>query len=174
MARTSAKDTDRPTSYTDEIAQVVLDRMAGGEMLSAICEDPTMPDRPTVNGWAINIDIHRFAERLARAREALAHCFADDALKLSMDFDNGKAHDRRLQVETLKWYAAATYPEAFGRLAGTKQPRAGSAPAAAPAGSPAPRVDEGDSGEDCPGHLRGLMGNVAMQGPPEDGQVNGK
>ncbi len=46
--------------------------------------------------------------------------------------------------------------------------------APAPAGSPAPRDDEGESTGDCPAHLQGLMDSVAMQEPAEDGQVNGK
>ena len=175
MARTSANNTIRPTEYSDEIAQTIFDRMADGEKLSAICEDATMPDLPTVNRWAVNSDLQEFSGRLVRAREELACRFADKALTLSEDYNNGAAHDRRLHIETLKWYAAAVYPEAFGRLAGTKQRRAGSASGAAgkPA-TPVPHDDEGEAAADCPDHLLELMGDVVMQGPAEDGRVNGK
>ena len=170
MARTSAKDTARPTDYSDEIAQSLLDRMADGERLSAICEDATMPDLPTVSRWAVSSDLQEFADRLVRAREELACRFADKALELSEDYKNGSAHDRRLQIDTLKWYAAATYPEAFGRLAGTKQPRAGSAPD----GSPAPRDDEGEVAGDCPAHLRHLVDGIAAEDIPDADKINGK
>ena len=174
MARTSAKDTDRPTEYSDMIAQTIFDRMADGEKLSAICEDATMPNLPTVSRWAVSSDHQEFAGRLVRAREELACRFADKALKLSEDYKTGTANDRRLQIETLKWYAAATYPEAFGRLAGTKQPRAGSAPAAAPAGSPEPRDDEGEGAGDCPAHLSHLIDDIAVEDIPDADRINGK
>ena len=177
MPRTFAKAPDRPTEYSHELAQVILDRMAGGEMLDAICKDGDMPTRTTVDGWYINSDIHGFAETLVRAREALAYRLAEQAVAASQDPEKGNINERRLLADQLWKFAAIAAPMGFGkqgyRPSRGMMARGGALGAPAPS-TPATRVDEGDSDEDCPGHLQGLMGNVAMQGPPDDGHVNGK
>jgi hypothetical protein len=45
------KPTLRPVDYTQEIGSTICDRLFDGEILSEICRDPTMPDRPSVMRW---------------------------------------------------------------------------------------------------------------------------
>ena len=175
MARVSTKEPDRPHVYDDEIAQAILDRMFEGEMLEKICDDPDMPDLGTVNRWAINSDIDGFAERLTRAREGLGYRFAEKAIALAEDFENGKAHDRRLQIDTYKWYAGVAAPEKFGKYAGFKPRGHAGLPGTKGGNPPSPSTPRDDESEEsCPGHLLGLIDHVAAEGPPEGGQVNGK
>jgi len=46
-----SKPSLRPAEYTHEIGSTICDRLFGGETLSEICRDTTMPDRPTVMRW---------------------------------------------------------------------------------------------------------------------------
>ena len=177
VSRTAATNTDRPVEYSDELAQTILDRMADGETLEKICNDADMPEQGMVARWAINLDIDGFAGRLMRANELLGYRFAEKAIALAEDKDAGSANDRRLQIDTYKWFAGVAAPERFGKYAGMKPRGHAGLPGSnggKPTGSSAPSVDEGDGGEDTPAHLQDLMASVAIQEPAEDGQVNGE
>ncbi len=60
--------TGRPSTYSQEIADEVCRRLAGGESLRAICRDEGIPDESTVRLWALD-DRDGFAAQYARARE---------------------------------------------------------------------------------------------------------
>lgn len=57
----------RPTTYTEEAATEICDRLARGEPLAVICRDDHMPARSTVYDWS-DADA-AFSRRIARARE---------------------------------------------------------------------------------------------------------
>ncbi len=176
MPRTSAKAPDRPTEYSHELAQVILDRMADGEMLDAICKDGDMPTRTTVDGWAINSDIDGFAGHLVRAREALAYRLAEQAVAASQDPEKGNINERRLLADQLWKFAAIAAPMGFGKQG--YRPSRGMMASGGALGAPAPSTpasgdDEGDSAAGCPDHLRHLIHNIAAEDVPDD-RVNGK
>ena len=46
----------RPSTFSDEIFDVICDRLANGETLSQICRDDPLQNRETVMRWARNDD----------------------------------------------------------------------------------------------------------------------
>lgn len=59
--------TGRPSSFTQEIADEIVDRLSKGEPLAAICRDDHMPTDRTVRNWR-EAD-PAFASAIAGARE---------------------------------------------------------------------------------------------------------
>jgi hypothetical protein len=117
----------RPGEFTDEIFQEVCDRMAGGEGLRKICEDPQMPSRQTFLRW-IEKDTGRQAQYTA-AREALMDWYAEEILTIAWDSsrdtipadgkkparcDNEWVNRSRLKVDTLKFLMAKLHPKRYG------------------------------------------------------------
>lgn len=119
----------RPSVYNPETALEILDRIADGESLRAICRSDHMPARSTINQWVID-DVEGFSVRYARAREMQAHALAEDTLEISDDgsndwmlrndpnnpgYDiNGEHLQRsRLRVDTRKWIAARILPKVY-------------------------------------------------------------
>lgn len=82
----------RPSSFTQEIADEICDRISQAESLVKICQDEHMPNCSTVFAWS-----HRdaeFSKNLARAREACAdyisHQILDIADEQNKDWKQGK------------------------------------------------------------------------------------
>ncbi|WP_316196301.1 MULTISPECIES: terminase small subunit protein [unclassified Bradyrhizobium] len=116
----------RPSDYNDEIAALILGRMAEGESLRAICRDEAMPAASTVFLW---LSKHKaFSEQYARAAELRAHAFAEDIIEISDDGTNDTTADgegrtivnhdviarSRLRVDTRKWLMARMAPKKYG------------------------------------------------------------
>lgn len=97
----------RPSSYTPEIAEVVLSRLAEGESLRAICADAHMPGRETVRRW-LEVD-ETFRGQYAHARENQAHSIAE----VAMD-DAVASADPRLAFDARRWFAAKVAPKVYG------------------------------------------------------------
>ena len=70
----------RPAEFTDEIFQEICDRMAEGEGLRKICEDPEMPSRQTFLRW-IEKDTGRQAQYTSSPRSV-------DGLVCGRDLDD--------------------------------------------------------------------------------------
>ena len=63
------------STYTDELANEIVTRLASGQSLHSICKLDYMPDISTIYDW---IGKHAsFAERYGRAREQAAHTLFD-------------------------------------------------------------------------------------------------
>ena len=124
------KTAGRPTAYSPEIADEILDRLAAGEPLRTICRDEGMPAESTVRAWSLDQN-HPISARYARAREAGFWSMADEMLEIADDSRNdwiekvtrsgdtitvvneeaiGRA---RLRVATRQWTLAKMLP-AFG------------------------------------------------------------
>ncbi len=76
-----AKKTGRPTKYTLDLAEGILERLSSGESLTSICAAEEMPKRTTVVGWQGQHD--EFATSYARARIAYADAIFDEAIEIS-------------------------------------------------------------------------------------------
>ncbi len=101
----------RPSSYTDSVADAILNRIAGGEALYRICKDDGMPDPVTVRNWlATRPD---FLTKYARAREAQADTLADEILQIADD-DATDPQSRRVRVDARKWLAGKLRPKVYG------------------------------------------------------------
>lgn len=49
-----------PTKYTDKLVADLCRRLADGESLRRICEDPKMPTRATILNWVFDAIIQSF------------------------------------------------------------------------------------------------------------------
>lgn len=115
----------RKSEFTEEMADLICERLAEGESLRAICRDDAMPSAVTVFKWlSQNAD---FAKRYAHAREMQAEAMADQILEIADEtaFDtvmgeNGPKADNewiarsRLRVDARKWLAAKMAPKKYG------------------------------------------------------------
>lgn len=101
----------RPSSYTREIADAILDRLAAGESLRAICADDEMPGQTTVYRWLS--ERADFREQYARAREDQAETFASQIIDIADD-ESVPADSRRIRVDARKWVAGKLRPKVYG------------------------------------------------------------
>ena len=93
--------TGRPSSYTQEIADTVCQRIAEGESLRTMCrDDDEMPSERTVYRW-LNAN-EAFCQQYACARKTWADAQIEEIIAVSKDVDL-KADDKRVQIDTLKW-----------------------------------------------------------------------
>jgi Bacteriophage Sf6, terminase small subunit-like len=123
--------TGRPSTYSQEIADEVCRRLAGGESLRAICRDEGIPDESTVRLWALD-DREGFAAQYARAREVQFLAIADELLEIADDGRNdwmeregkderggcelnGEHIQRsRVRIDTRKWMLSKMLPKVYG------------------------------------------------------------
>lgn len=120
------KGIGRPSSYTDQKADMICERLSDGESLRSICSDDGMPDRGTVFRWLATNET--FRSQYARAREAQADALADDILSIA---DDGKSDSyiddkgqvrvdqdviarSKLRVDARKWIASKLKPRVYG------------------------------------------------------------
>ncbi|WP_210236257.1 terminase small subunit protein [Ochrobactrum sp. CGA5] len=120
----------RPSDYTQEIADLICERIADGESLRTICDDQGMPSRTTVFKWLSRFN--EFADQYARAREAQADTLFDEILSIADDgrndwmektnkdgevigevFNKEAVQRSSLRVEARKWMAGKLRPKKY-------------------------------------------------------------
>ncbi len=113
--------------YTPEIAETILERLADGEGLIAICKDEGMPSDGAVRYW-VEADTHGFSARYASARARGIERLADEILEISDDGRNDTYRDdegnvrtdydvvnrSKLRVDSRKWLLSKLLPKQFG------------------------------------------------------------
>jgi len=121
----------RPSSFTQELADTICERIADGESLRTICINEDMPNKATVFRWLAAKP--EFSDQYARAREIQADTIfdemidiADDASNDWMERRNGDGenigwqmngdHVRRsqLRIDARKWIAGKLRPKVYG------------------------------------------------------------
>lgn len=116
----------RSTTFTQEVADAICERIAQGESLRSILLDESLPASSTVFKW-LN-DIPAFSEQYARAREAQADVLFDEILTIADDGRNDSYTDdegnvrtdhdviarSRLRVDARKWMAGKLRPKKYG------------------------------------------------------------
>jgi hypothetical protein len=123
--------TGRPSAYSQQIADEICRRLAGGESLRAICRDEGIPDESTVRLWALD-DREGFAAQYARAREVQFLAIADELLEIADDGSNdwmqrtGKGKSggwelngehiqrSRVRIDTRKWILSKMLRKIYG------------------------------------------------------------
>jgi hypothetical protein len=126
----------RKYDFTQEIADIICDRLMGGESLRAICRDEEMPDKSTVLKWLIRIP--GFDVQYARAREVQADGMVDEMLDISDDSqndwmtkrglqvpDNEAIQRSKLRIDTRRWVASKMRPKKYGDKFGADAPAEG-------------------------------------------------
>jgi hypothetical protein len=122
--------TGRPSSFTDQMANLICIRLAEGESLNKICKEDGMPDKATVFRW-LATDAS-FCDKYARARELQAETQFDELIDIvdqppelsfvtdkngeliEVKFDSSYVAWMRLRVDTRKWTAARMAPKKYG------------------------------------------------------------
>lgn len=120
----------RPSSFNQQIADTICERLADGESLRTICQSEEMPHRATVFRWLADEARKDFRDQYARAREAQADLLVDELRDIADTPQLGtktvsKAtgteiteadmiEHRRLQVDARKWLAGKLAPKKYG------------------------------------------------------------
>lgn len=104
--------------FAEDIADIFLDRLAGGESMRKICLDADMPDGSTIRKWlARNPD---FAKQYAYARDAQADSMFDETLyiadALPDDATSEQVQVARVQIDVRKWAAGKLRPKKYGDM----------------------------------------------------------
>lgn len=102
----------RPSEFTAERGDKILERLALGETLLDICEDERMPDRRTVYRWCEANETFRLM--YARARVDQADAWHDEAIKHARGTDAVSASADRLRFDALRWAASKASPKRYG------------------------------------------------------------
>lgn len=124
------KQIGRPSKYSQDLADEICNRLAGGESLRSICRDDGMPAQQTVYVW-LNRD-KAFQDQYARAREEQADTHADEIIAIAdedpevnhirdkdgnvvdIKIDSGYVAYQKQRIEARKWTAAKLRPKKYG------------------------------------------------------------
>lgn len=106
---TKPKKKGRPTTFTQQLADQICERIANGETLRAVCRDIQLAPS-TVIEWTMNNKA--FSEQYAQARQKQADSYAD--MILDEAFNSHDAQIGRLRVDALKWVASKLAPKRYG------------------------------------------------------------
>lgn len=107
----------RPSTYTEEIAAVILDRLASGESLLSICRDDGMPSEMTVRRWVAD-DREGFSSKYAHARDIGLDHQADRIIEIAdTEEDPAKA---RVMIDARKWHLSKMAPKRYGEKVTTE------------------------------------------------------
>jgi hypothetical protein len=90
----------RVSEFSQAQADEICTRLAGGEVLSAICADDHMPDDSTVRAW--QRDYPRFALSYHRARIEQTRTWADEVISLADDNSNDYKDVTRKKGNTVR------------------------------------------------------------------------
>jgi hypothetical protein len=119
----------RKSTFTQDIADTICQRLAEGESLRKICSGDDMPAMSSVFKWlGENL---AFSEQYARARETQADALADEILDIADDGrndwmestdpnnpgykENNEAIRRsQMRIDSRKWLAGKMRPKKYG------------------------------------------------------------
>ena len=115
------KKTGRPSAFTQQIADIICERIADGASLRKVCaEDDALPDRATVLRWLAKDEHEEFRGQYARAQDERADFYFEQTMEISDDVgaDREAIAKARLRVDTRKWVCARMNPKKYSdRLA---------------------------------------------------------
>ena len=101
----------RPTIYTKELAETICSRIAAGESVRQIGEDPTMPAATTIHQWVLG-DKEGFSKHYAQAKSIGAEQAVDEMEVIARTEDD--VQRARLIIDTRKWALSKQIPKKYG------------------------------------------------------------
>jgi hypothetical protein len=117
--------TRRPSAYSEQVANMICDRLANGESLRSICREDGTPSMSSVMRWLRENEI--FRQQYTSAREDQADYLFDEIIEIADDGSNdwmereGKEvlnaehiNRSRLRVDARKWAASKMAPKKYG------------------------------------------------------------
>jgi len=111
----------RPSNYSAEIANEICRRIALGETLNKICQDPNVPHKGTVLDWMFGYSSESnikttFNDQYTRARRAQIDAWVDEGYDKAMSADASHSNLLRVQLDWIKWIASKIIPKVYGDL----------------------------------------------------------
>lgn len=128
----------RISTFNEDIAAKLCDRIAAGESLRKICTDTNMPSMATVMRWLGKPENAAFREQYACARDAQADKLVEEMLEIADEectmvradkhgsrdddgdgntevvFDATAVARNKLRVDARKWVASKMAPKKYG------------------------------------------------------------
>lgn len=100
-----------PVAYSRAVTEEICRRLAGGESLRKIAEEPGMPTVAGVMKWLHEKE--EFVEQYVRARESGIEAHIDGILDIA---DDGELdpNDKRVRIDARKWIASKLLPKKYG------------------------------------------------------------
>ena len=103
--------TGRPSTYTQEMGDLICDKLTEGVSLRKLCKSDEFPNASTVYVWLDRFP--SFAEQYARAREAATEDMLEDILEIADD-PMIEVQDKRVRIDTRKWAMGKLKPKKYG------------------------------------------------------------
>ena len=121
----------RPTLYTRELSDRILDLMATGRSLRSICREDWAPDDRTIRDWVAE-DRDGISPRYAHARDRCVMAWAEETIEIADDARNDfmervkadgsvetaldREHIQRsvARISARQWMASRLLPKTFG------------------------------------------------------------
>lgn len=102
----------RPSAYTPEVADAIIDGIMDGLSMVKVCEREGMPHRATVLRW-MEAD-PAFATRCAHARVLQADLMDDKILDVAEASTPETSAADRVKISAYQWRAAKLAPKKYG------------------------------------------------------------
>lgn len=99
----------RPTLFSEELAETILELLAEGNSLHQICKKEEFPSSRTVYRWLT--DTPEFARRYAHAREAQADNVFERGFEAAWNATDPALG--RLRLDAAKWYTSKLCPRKY-------------------------------------------------------------
>jgi hypothetical protein len=103
--------TGRPSTYTEEMGNLICDKLTEGVSLRKLCESDKFPNASTVYVWLDRFP--SFADKYTRAREAATEDMLEDILEIADD-PQVEVQDKRVRIDTRKWIMGKLKPKKYG------------------------------------------------------------
>ena len=101
----------RPSTYTEEMGNLICDKLTEGMSLRKLCMLDEFPTASTVYVWLDRFP--EFAEKYARAREAATEDMLEEILEIA-DHPELDAQEKRVRIDTRKWAMGKLKPKKYG------------------------------------------------------------
>lgn len=106
-------DGSREHLYSVELADEICRRIANGETLYEVCEDPAIPvSASAVRQWDLD-DRDGFSAKYASAKRQLIEAWSDQLVRIA-DNELLEPNDRRVRIDTRKWLMSKLHPAKYG------------------------------------------------------------
>lgn len=101
----------RPSTYTEEMGNLICDKLTEGMSLRKLCMLDEFPAASTVYVWLDRFP--EFAEKYARAREAATEDMLEEILEIA-DREGLDPQEKRVRIDTRKWAMGKLKPKKYG------------------------------------------------------------
>lgn len=102
------------STFCEETAQAIFERVCGGEALTAVCQDPAMPVMATV--WAWRAKHAEFGTAMKAAFELRAEHLYEQGWEIAQGVTPETAYATEVKLRHLRWHVGKMAPKKYGTL----------------------------------------------------------